>query len=324
MSNIVLSSLVSNEEQMQIAKKEAEDFIKNQKLFFDGLRGDIDFNRAKIESTEEAINYCGTNTINSIKGKIFGTVTESVLKEALTQLTKDQLTGIYTPLLKILNITNSNIETISKINQGIMALQLIMAYQVMANTKVETERAARISQLSEKVKDGNITLDELIDLALETSELQEKRELEINNHLLELSNRIEDLNIRVDGQDANNNKLFNEIDSKFTGLHSELTTAIQGVRVEINNLREQIDSKIDESKKTMQSSINKLQNQEEAERKELKTTLQSENDSKLREIRNDIVLLNKKLNTNKRFATIISLVCVCLIASIVMLAFNII
>ena len=324
MSNIVLSSLVSNEEQMQIAKKEAEDFIKNQKLFFDGLRGNIDSNRKKIESTEEAINYCGTNTINSIKGKIFGTVTESVLKEALTQLTKDQLTGIYTPLLKILNITNSNIETISKINQGIMALQLIMAYQVMANTKVETERAARISQLSEKVKNGNITLDELIDLALETSELQEKRELEINNHLLELSNRIEDLNNRVDEQDANNNKLFNEIDSKFTGLHSELTTEIQGVRVEINNLREQIDSKIDESKKAMQSSINKLQDQEEAGRKELKTTLQSENDSKLREIRSDIVLLNKKLNTNKRFATIISLVCVCLIASIVMLAFNII
>lgn len=324
MSNIVLSSLVSNEEQMQIAKKEAEDFIKNQKLFFDGLRRDIDFNSKKIETTEKAINYCGTNTINSIKGKIFGTVTESVLKEALTQLTKDQLTGIYTPLLKILNITNSNIETISKINQGIMALQLIMAYQVMANTKVETERAARISQLSEKVKNGNITLDELIDLALETSELQEKRELEINNHLLELSNRIEDLNNRVDGQDANNNKLFNEIDSKFTGLHSELTTEIQGVRVEINNLREQIDSKIDESKKAMQSSINKLQNQEEAGRKELKTTLQSENDSKLREIRSVIVLLNKKLNTNKRFATIISLVCVCLIASIVMLAFNII
>lgn len=324
MSNIVLSSLVSNEEQMQIAKKEAEDFIKNQKSFFDGLRGDIDINRARIKSTEDAINYCGTNTINSIKGKIFGTVTESVLKEALTQLTKDQLTGIYTPLLKILNITNSNIETISKINQGIMALQLIMAYQVMANTKVETERAARISQLSEKVKNGNITLDELIDLALETSELQEKRELEINNHLLELSGKIGELNGRVDERDANNNKLFNEIDSNLTNLHSKLTKEIQDVRVEINNLREHIDLQIGESKKAMQSSINELQNQEEAERKELKATILSENDSHFREIRNDIVHLNKKSNANKRFATIISLVCVSLIVSIVLLAFNII
>lgn len=237
MNNAILSTCVPNEEQMQLAKREAENFIKNQKSDFKKLNDNVEENKKRIEETGDKIEKCGQQKIEDIKGKSFlNLVTGDVLKTALVDLTQDQLTSIYKPLLDLLDITNRNLETISKINQGIMALQFIMAYQVVANTKVETERAERISQLSEKIKNGNITLEELIDLASETSELQEKRAIEINNILQKLSDENTTINDKI-------NKLNKRVEER----HADVLKKIRDTNNDVNDVREQLELRIKET-----------------------------------------------------------------------------
>ena len=247
MNNAILSTYVPNEEQMQYAKREAENFIKNQKSYFDNLNEEVKNNKTRLESIESKIKEGGQSTINSIEGKAFGIISESVLKKALTDLSKDQITGIYTPLLELLDITNSNINTISKINQGIMALQLIMAYQVVANTKVETERAERISQLSEKIKNGNITLEELIDLASETSELQEKRAIEINNYLQKLSDENSAIKKRLELREKEEDEKRGQLVRNVDKYHADTIERIKDTNNSIQSVKERLESKINEA-----------------------------------------------------------------------------
>lgn len=265
MNNAILSTCVPNEEQMQLAKREAENFIKNQKSDFKKLNDNVEENKKTIEKTGDKIEKCGQQKIEDIKGKSFlNLVTGDVLKTALVDLTQDQLTSIYKPLLDLLDITNRNLETISKINQGIMALQFIMAYQVVANTKVETERAERISQLSEKIKNGNITLEELIDLASETSELQEKRAIEINNSLQKLSDENttikKRLELKIKEEDERNELLARQVNE----YHNDVLGKIRDTNNTIDGIKERLELRIKEANEKNEAYFDQLKSVSDA------------------------------------------------------------
>lgn len=150
-----------------------------------------------------------------------------------------------------------------------MALQLIMAYQVVANTKVETERAERISQLSEKIKNGNITLEELIDLASETSELQEKRAIEINNYLQKLSDENtaikKHLELRGKEEDEKRGQLAKQVNEN----HADVLERINDTNNSIEGVKERLESKINEANKKNEAYFDKSKSILDAHKKRL-------------------------------------------------------
>ena len=147
------------------------------------LLSNIQHGTDALNGLDDSLSQSNEELLKKIKGKAFGIITASVLKEVLQEQLKGQIIkkGPYNIISQSIKTVNDNLSATALIIRKILQIQIITIAGVLKNTQVETKRAQRIAALAKKLKSSDVDLKDLFNYAIELDEYTESLQISLSN-----------------------------------------------------------------------------------------------------------------------------------------------
>lgn len=149
----------------------------------------IDDNKRILWRLKSNINQPRT-AISDIKGGIFGIGPVGVdsLKKGLIELDKNY-TETFGYVSQAVSVLNDQVSASLDIIKASLLVQMQTINEILNNKRKNSESAKRIQELTDKVRSEQLSLEELINIQVEFSRIEEERFPQIESKLYKLSKR---------------------------------------------------------------------------------------------------------------------------------------
>lgn len=204
------------------------------------LLSNIQHGTDALNGLDDSLSQSNEELLKKIKGKAFGIITASVLKEVLQEQLKGQIIkkGPYNIISQSIKTVNDNLSATALIIRKILQIQIITIAGVLKNTQVETKRAQRIAALAKKLKSSDVDLKDLFNYAIELDEYTESLQISLSN----LENKI------AQTKDSAHLELVKVQDKLILYISSEKIKALNEAHEALLKAHDELNQQIDSSK----------------------------------------------------------------------------